>query len=454
MRVAVQIFNCACVFACLVLQRLCVIDASSLDLKGRWRDAITKFRSEKQILDPSGVPSWMPLAKLFEKSAADLQCVKVRFYRLYELSAACAAAHSRGRLPQQLSKMESLHPALAQLLAAFESAISSADVAQAAAEAAQKTHQSEALKEWTDAVAAMDAAAVEMATQQAKTARAMAKAGKALSDHELYVRSQNSSASVQSAPGAPDLLTKFETAFDNCMLQWNAIGERSAALHQSAMAAPLELSKDVWLHTSARDALWLTMHSFTDCLRGSWSQHSPLNAELGMFRSSSLVPFLAEQLLAPPNNTPAQMSSLQGSFLRHFCFSAQFMINDTSISMRTQPLLATRTLTQLSGHRFHVIISPGQERKLSALALEVALRSNAAAHIEGRRTRDRSYPQIRDIYNAADTRQKDQLTDLASVLKFADVRTAMRTRMLLEATLPYVHSCSRTLRCCVIVYRC
>ena len=194
---------------------------------------------------------------------------------------------------------------------------------------------------------------------------------------------------------------------------------------------PFFVSRD-WCALGRRELLQMLEFSLTDSMREPYSQQSPLNADVAKFHSSSLVVWLMSVLYTGEKLEGDAWQHVQREFLRSFTLSAQFMLSDVGMCMRTQPLLATRTLTQVSGQRFHVIISPGQEAKVKAMLLELAVMKNAEWYIEHEQADSVTYLNPAHVYGDDDATRAllnvDTLADVATLLQWADVSSFSRSR--------------------------
>lgn len=194
------------------------------------------------------------------------------------------------------------------------------------------------------------------------------------------------------------------------------------AMMAAALAPAMVPLNSKWYPLTARSMCAQTVYSFTHCLHKQLHEQSPLNADVARFHQSSIVPFLVQQLgLGTTGADQGQrILSLWTSHL--FDMTAQMMFGDTGVAMRSVPLLMTRTETQVSGMRCHIIIDPGQEDKMTNMVLDLLLRKNAVAHICKGQTDVISYPNIKDLYLNKSKEIKNALADIASFIKFSDVR--------------------------------
>lgn len=192
-----------------------------------------------------------------------------------------------------------------------------------------------------------------------------------------------------------------------------------------ALGRPLQDTAE-WCPLSIPVLLSLSAHNLTDVLGAKFSQHSPLNGDVAMYHQSSLVMFLYHRIL-PKAASAEQLAAIRHGFKRHFDMSFHFMLSDNGVAMRTQPLLATHTLTQVSGQRFHVIISPNQEAKVKGMLLELSVLRSAAWHLDNKKEGEVTYPNPDNIITGntvqdpSDTAVTAKLADLAVTLQWADV---------------------------------
>ncbi len=193
------------------------------------------------------------------------------------------------------------------------------------------------------------------------------------------------------------------------------------AMKAAAQAPAMVPLNSKWYPLTARRMCAQTVYSFTHCLHKQLHEQSPLNADVAKFHQSSIVPFLVQQLgLGTTTGADQRIHSLWTSHL--FDMTAQMMFGDTGVAMRSVPLLMTRTETQVSGMRCHIIIDPGQEDKMTNMVFDLLLRKNAVAHICTGQTDVISYPNIKDLYLNKSKEIKNALADIASFIKFSDVR--------------------------------